>query len=216
MPGISSYWVTGPCPIYVGLKSGAFVTGDASPQFLGYAESFPRMEFRPGWYPVMSDPTGPEKPADMSFASMDAVIAFNLTLWDERIAQSMEVFPGPGLAGGAPAGGLYSPGTWSFNDIGTLMMTEGYAFDAWVQFPFGGATAGPTGHPFMSTLPSGYHFKSCLHLGPWVPEPGAKPFKRQMVWLAWPKMKFTNRTLSLFDYDMSAIASLAQPPSNLG
>lgn len=200
------FWSTGAALIWVKYGAPGFTkpgfSGLSGPQALGTAENFPRLEGRPGWYPVVNDITGPEKPADLSFAGQDAVAAFNLTMWDEAVAQDLEVFPGPSSA--TIGGGVNAPGSWGWDDVGTLMVTEGHTFEAWVQFLFPGSPK----HLSMAALPSGYHLPCCTFLGPWSLEPGSKAAKRQMVWQALPQISVSAKSFTLYDYDMTAIQNL--------
>lgn len=166
-------YVTGPVHIYCGIGqsfpiSGSPVRGQGTvPVFLGTCETAPRIQYNPGWSPVMNDSSGDQKPYDYLYQGKDAKVFGDLTVWNWPVLEAIMNRPNS-FAGGTTFD------TELFGDIGTLMVTEGYAYNLWLEFPYG--TLKPV---FGSSggMPGGIRFIAAWLIGPDEIDPGTKANK---------------------------------------
>lgn len=127
----------------------ANVGGGGSAVFLGTAERSPRIQVRPHFSPVYNDLAGQSVPLDMSFDGEDGFVIADLTRWNESGYAALA--SRPRFTG---ARGTSVPG-----DIGTLMITEGWAYGLYCLFPYQSKTA-------YADMPPGYHFPAAFLEGP--------------------------------------------------
>lgn len=116
---MSQLYVPGPVQIFVGTGAGGAY------QFLGYSEQETGTRFDSAWEDVYSDATGPMIPLDTQYFGEQAYISSTLTKYNEAILQQLTPRV-PGLTAGAMANG----------EVGTLMLTEGYAVKLFLYCPY--------------------------------------------------------------------------------
>ena len=189
---------TGASLVYLGVGT------NRSPVFFGTCEGFPKHERRPQFMELRNDLAGRRVPLDMSFQGGDATLSLDMTVWDEGVAKGLERWQD--VWGGTSA--TNNPGQWRFVDVGALMGLEGLAIPIWIRYPFSGTriSGGPIGSP-SGQLPPGYHYFQGIPFPPQTNEEGAQPMVRSYSFYIWPLCNFQTQTFTLFDYDMSAIAS---------
>lgn len=183
-------YTTGPVLVWVGVGVGY------TPTFLGTAESFPRQQHRPKFGEVKNDLAGSQQPLDQHFQGSDAILSVTLTYWNDNVFQSLEKVPSSALTGTGNGAGV---GTYSFLDLGTMMLAEGQAFPVWFVYP------AARSHTAMASLPAGYRYPTCIFRGPWEAEGGTKELKRQAIFHAQPKWNASTGLFTVYDYDMSAL-----------
>src|SRR5438105_3720161 len=114
-------YVTGPCAIYCGI--GALY----APIFLGHSERGVRIRIAPEYEPVHND-LGGRVPIDWLYEGETAIISADLTRFNEAVYELIAARPRTSTLGSVP--GVNVPG-----DIGTMMITEGFAYPLWLVFP---------------------------------------------------------------------------------
>lgn len=141
-------YVTGPAHLYVGLGA------SFAPLYLGTAERTPRIEIRPAWDAVFNDIAGGKIPLDWLYEGEEAFVTADVTRWNEPVYTLLSARPRTSTAGAVQ--GQNVPG-----DIGTLLISENFAFPLWIQFPYVGKAAMAAGN-----LPPGYRFIAAWLEGP--------------------------------------------------
>jgi hypothetical protein len=191
-------WATGPVHIFTGTAGGN--TGpNASAEYFGTGERAPNIRIRRGWSPVFNDLSGTEVPFDMMYESQEAFVTVTMTRWNEPCFQRLSSMPNPATANAFGGVFLDNPG-----DIGSLMLTEGLAFQLWLQFPY----ASKTSYGANNVLPPGLHFYSAWFEGPDEWEVGTTSNKRLCVFHAVPQFFLPSGQFILGDYNMSALPGI--------
>lgn len=149
----------------------------------------------------MNDITGPMKPYDMLYVGKDATVFGDLTVWNWAIWDSIRKLPGTVAA---------SFDDQDIDDIGTLMMTEGYAYHLWLQYPHFRKAAMADGN-----MPPGRHFINTFLIGPHKESPGTKANTVHVQFYAWQKYDPSTGRMKLGDNDMAGVPSVP-PVSPLG
>ncbi len=174
---------------------------DGSPVFFGHTEGSPEIDIEPDWEQVFVDLKGSKKPYDFLYAGESALISGVFTRWNESVLSVMQ-------ARVAGTGGRR--GHNGAADIGTLMLTEGFSYPMWMQFPFA------TLKPAMSTEPAGYHWFNVFLLGPdRLSSNGTRPRKVQLFWVAVSALSIPGSgsgdggwSWDLYDHNMAAIQGI--------
>jgi hypothetical protein len=136
-------YVTGPAHLYAGVGAGG------APFFIGHAMRTPRITIRPHFSPVWCDLTGQTVPYDWIFDGEEGFVTYDVSRWNEAGYAALAARP---RATGAR--GITLPG-----DIGSLMITELFAYQLWVVFPY-------AAKPAYASMPPGYHFLNAWLEGP--------------------------------------------------
>ncbi len=150
-------WCTGPVHFFCGVASG-------EAQYLGTTEGRPYEDSQPGWEDLLNDVAGAVVPYDVSSQLEQAYFGGVFTRFRRDTYEKIRTRPRAGGAG--PSG---TPGTFAAGDVGTLMLTEGQAYQVWMQNAYGlasltpkaamGVPVGPAG-----TLPGGVRYPTAwLH-----------------------------------------------------
>lgn len=136
--------------------------------YLGTCEKAPKIVHRPAWKPVFNDIGGTEVPFDVSYQGEEAFTFADLTRWNEPVFSALQARPNfPG-----DVRGLNIPG-----DIGTLMLTEGRAYQLFIFFPYVAKPAYASGG-----MPAGYRFVATFLEGPdELSELGTSPRKINLI-----------------------------------
>lgn len=200
-------YVAGPCHIYVGVGATTpidLVAAVAAPlaaasiRYLGTCEQAPSIRINPRWVPVMNDITGPAMPYDQMWCGEDADAVGDLTIWNEAVYTKL---------GARPNFEENTRGIYGAQDMGSLMVTEGFAYPVYFHFPYN------TKAPYTnSSAPAGYRFYAGWMAGPDEIMPGTKPNKRRVVFHFQPIYKCSDGTIKLYDHTLTNIP--AYPPCN--
>ena len=182
-------YVTGPVDIWV-------APGNEGAIFLGHAEHGPTISVRPRYSPVYVDLAGQTIPYDMVYDGEDAIVTATLTRWNQNVLDLIEAIAND------TASGIDDPG-----DIGSLMLTEGKAYELWLHFPYAAKPA------FADMLP-GQRFPCAFLETDDSPALGTQAKKAHVVWhcLRYLDMSVTNEfgtgRFLLWDGNMSALGSI--------
>ena len=170
--------------------------GQGAIQYFGTTESMPQDSRSPEYETLMNDVSGSKVPLDLAWEAESAQISLVMTRWDENVAQAIEV--GPGLTANL--------GSWSWNDVGTLMGLEGEYTELWLTYQFGSILGNKAAYVGQGLKPGRHYVQSVL----WAPqqdETGTKPMKRHFMFFAWPKINATTKRFTLWDYDFTGITA---------
>ena len=116
---MSQLYVPGPIQIFVGTgASGAY-------QFLGWSEQETGTRFDSAWEDVFADVSGPMVPLDVQYFGEQGYVSSTLTRYNEAVLQLLTPRV-PGLTAGQMQNG----------QVGTLMITEGYAIKLFLYCPY--------------------------------------------------------------------------------
>lgn len=194
---MAQQYSTGVVAIYV---STAGTAAAQTPELLGTAESYPRMEVQTEHGTVQTDLTGPGVPLDRSFAGQRATTGITLTWWSEIVFRKLEKMPSPFSSQAA--------GQYLVADVGAMLLIENLCFTVWLRYLF---TTGAV-KPAYAALPQGYRFPYSHLLGGWSAETGSKPMKRSLTFghvasidRSAPSL---NPVIKLYDNVMTAVVSI--------
>ena len=196
---MASLFSTGPLNIFVAY-------GAAAPVFLGHGERAPKIDVRPRYAPVTCD-LGGEEPIDDLQSGESGSVQVELIRWNYPLLNSLKsrtrapAFP-------ASVAGAQAPG-----ELGTLMVTEGAAYQLFLQFTragnpvFGAAGAG-------GAMPAGYRFAAAFLDPESVTSGAASAHKYSLTWKCLRTFSPATSALGvgnflLYDYNMAAIAGVA-------
>jgi hypothetical protein len=180
-------WVTGPSHIYVG--------GSQGPGYLGCFEQGASGQFNPDYTPVMSD-VAAAKPHDHIYGGTDAGCVGTLTVWNWTILLAIMSRPIAGRNFGYDPPGAR----------GSLMVTEGLAYQMWMQFPYATKAA------FGGFMPGGFRFPQSWLIGPDNFDVGTRPNKITIAFYMQAKQDSVGGWL-LCDSNMTQIPAV--PPAAL-
>lgn len=196
-------YVSGPVHMYVGTSAAPpnnpFAGG--GPVYLGTCESAPRIRLNPQFEPLMNDIGGSRLPYDYLYEDMDGMVFGDLTVWNYPVLSQLLSRPNWLKA---------APGVGAFGDIGSLMATEGFTYNLWLQFPFF-AKAAMAG----AGLPAGYHFLSAFLFGPDEIDPGTKANKIHVQFQCMRALNTASGLFSLYDFNFAGVPAVP-PASPLG
>jgi hypothetical protein len=189
---MAQIYCPGGCLLWLGLGAGG------TPVFFGTGQGAPEIDVEPEFEPVLNDLGGDRKGFDFSFQGESGVIKYELNRYNEPIYALAQNRPNPAAAAGR--------GTSAWGAIGTLMIQEGAAYQAWVQFPYGpGGQAAKAG---MATLPGGYHFYAVWLAGD-RQRGGTKPKVITAIFQAERVFNPATGGFICYDTNMAALAGLA-------
>lgn len=181
-------YCTGPVLVYV--KPPALST----PAFFGTTERTPRIQIRPAWSPVYNDLGGSKIPFDMMYEGEESLQSGVFTRWNEPIHAIMANRPSS----------LGSRGRNVSGDVGTYMLTEGFAYNLWFVFTFAGKAV-----YLANGLPAGYRWPFAWLEGPDdLEENGTNPRKIGLLWHSLRGFDPSTGAFLLYDHDTSAVAGL--------
>lgn len=183
---MANLYVTGPAHIFVQLPG---IAGPQAYSYLGTAERYPKISIRPANEPVFND-IGGKVPFDMAHMGEEAFVSADISRWNEPVYAALAARPRPGSG---------TRGVNVAGDIGTLYVTEGFAYSLAVLFPYAAklvyAAAG---------MPAGYRFLSSYLVGPDELEPlGTTPRKIRLMWHCLRTYDPSTGSLFLYDHDMT-------------
>lgn len=130
----------------------AFIGFGTTVLYLGTAQRPPKHRIRRGFVPVYNDISGTQVPFDLLYSSQEAFTIFDLNRFNRSVLNRIQSMPNT----------LGASGINTAADIGTLMLTEGFAFTLIIAYPFA------TSHPAMAAagLPRGIVFPGTVLEGP--------------------------------------------------
>ena len=197
-------FTTGPVHIYVALtltdQADPFAGGRQvflAPVYLGTMMDAPKVRFTPKWSPLMNDLAGDQEPFDWCYQGQSCDFFGNLTVYN---------WPVYALARSRPVQTGFS-GIEPFGSVGALMLTEGFAYQIWLDYPYYRRKAAFS----AAGAPGGYHFFGGWMLGPEEENPGTKPNDIHVQFHCTRVYSPLNGSFSLYDHDMSAIPNI--PPA---
>lgn len=197
---MSILWTTGEIVVYVGVlnsvpsvDSQGRAIATYTPRLLGTGKVPPEDTLNPAWAPLMMDGSGPSIPGDKIMAGAKAMTNIEVNkanLGTIEILQNLFPFN-------------LTPGSWNYEDVGTIMNQEGMSYPVWflslrrdvAAMKDNGMRAGIRYHG--STL------VDCTR------RPGAKDNSYHISWEHTAIRIPTQRKYRLFDFDMSAVENLA-------
>ncbi len=190
---MSQIYTTGPVQAWVAFK------GTAGPTFLGYSEKGPSFQVRPQYSNVFTDYGGQDVPFDVIYQGKDAIVSCDLI--DLNIGLLYAIQDIAGLSGAPGDAGTDDPG-----EIGTLMITEGKAYQLYLYYPYANKAA-------FSTMEPGQRFMAAMLMNDDSPSLGTKEKKQHLVWHCLRAPDFSQPDnlgpvkLKLFDFDMAGVSS---------
>lgn len=193
---MASQYATGAVHVFVTANPGS-----PAPVYFGTCERMPEDTRQPAYEMLFNDISGTQKPLDIAFQGEDATISLVMTRWSEAVAISLETKPALGAGQAARV-----PGSWLWEDVGTLMGLENAARQVWLVNTFTALankpayTANPAGPLF-----GGRRYLQCAVWAPESEEKGTAPMKRHFMLYAWPKVDSANRRFTLYDFNMTGI-----------
>jgi|HubBroStandDraft_3_1064219.scaffolds.fasta_scaffold329365_1 hypothetical protein len=198
---MAQVFTTGPVELWAGVAGSS-----ASPQpaFIGHGERAPRVEIVQNFKPVMCDLSGDMEQYDAMFMLGHAIIEVDLIRSNIAPLFAMQAQPNPWNAVTLPAG-LNAVG-----DVGTIMLTEGFAPPLWVRWPYSLKAS-------MFGLPNGLHFFRTYLLGPNLHTMGTVPYKFRALFYAMSVYQISGPVaggFACYDGIMSALPNANQlaPP----
>lgn len=178
----------GPAHLWVGIDNQT----NKKPIYLGTGKGRPKIRINRKWHPLMND-IGGDEPFDWSYMGSSALIAYQLTRWNEGAFQRLAATPNVYRFGNFD--GLEANG-----DLGSLMVTENLAFPVWVAQPYGTkAGYAAQGHH------RGWHFFACLFMGPDDLERGTAPAEDHIVFYATRVYVPANGSFLLYDHNLNGV-----------
>ena len=206
MPGQLS---TGAIYVFLAPPTGNTYAGGGTPQvgtpqFFGTCESMPQDQRQPEYEMLMNDASGSKVPLDLAWEGESAQISLVVTRPNQQLVELLQTkgFPGAVAANTAAS----TAGSWSFNDVGSLMSLEGLAWTCWLAYGFGAALGNKLAYTGANGfLRPGRRYVQCALWAPQSDETGSKPMKQHFMLYAWPYVDFKNQRVVLYDYNMSAI-----------
>lgn len=204
---MATFYSTGPVLLWVGpqiIKNNPYTqlpTG--TPIFLGTAEVTPSAEIRRQLAPAYNDLSG-AVPFDLNFLGEDAVLAIDLTRWDERTYAIISNYPA--TFGAATR----ARGSWNaVNGMGSLQNTDGWSITVYMVFPYGFPTAAPNRAGRAFGMPTGYRFHGGGLINDKLHQMGNKYRKLHLTFQFAPIVQ--TGTFKTFLYDHEIPNNLATP-----
>jgi len=210
---LANLYVTGPAHIYVA-PGGIISTSNSGSSgtlianyfagvsastilYLGTCEQPPRILVDPKWKALYADIGGDEVPFEKSFMGEAGMVTGILNRWNEAVYAKCAAKPRTNA----------TRGTWTANDVGTLMLAEAVAYPLWLHFPYASKQFGT-----IYNMPSGYRFLATYLAGPDGIDPGTKASKRVIAFACERVYKPSDGSWKLYDHDMTNIPAI--PPNN--
>jgi hypothetical protein len=126
----TQFYVSGPANIWTGTTSynwGGSPPGPTAWNYVGYTRSGMSIQLIPQFEDVEIDYAG-RVPGDVQILGVEAAMSGIFTRYNEPIVQNLAAF----LAKASP-----TPGEMLNNEIGSLLMTEGYLYPILIYSPYG-------------------------------------------------------------------------------
>lgn len=212
---MATFYSTGPVQIWVGPQVIAPAYGTVLPTgpilYLGTAEVSPQAEIRRQYQPAYNDLSG-AVPFDLNFLGEDAVLAIDLSRWNDFTYQAIARAPNQlntlGVAGSAGSYNAVGPR----NCMGALQSHDGNSLTVYMVFPYGfaGNAANAPGRAFG--MPGGYRWHGGSLINDKLHQMGAKYRKLHLTFQFAPI--YNNGTAIFRLYDNVVPANLATPSNN--
>jgi hypothetical protein len=190
---MAQLYCTGPVDLWIGFNF-------ESPDFLGHSERGPSFQVRPQYSPVFVDLGGQNVPFDTVYDGEDAMVTVDLTRWNNGLLEIIQ-----------DKAGLTGPGSDAPGNIGTLMVTEGSAYQLYLHFPYAAKAA--FSNQTNGALPAGYRFRAAFLETDDSPDLGTKAKKQHLVFHCLRTFDpsvvnaFGYGELQLFDFEMSGVST---------
>ena len=205
---MATFYSTGPVLIWVGpqvYKNNPYTAMRSGPPvFLGTAEVSPQAEIRRQMQPAYNDLSG-AVPFDLNFLGEDAVIAVDLTRWDEVVYRSLATTPGgfnQTTAMGSPRGSY-----GALTAMGSLQATDGFTNTVYMVFPYGFPAAAPVNNSGRGNgMPVGYRWHGATLINDKFHQMGSKYRKTHLTFQCAPIFDVATQLFRLYDHEV---------PSNL-
>jgi hypothetical protein len=163
--------------------------------YLGTCEKAPRIIERPAWQPLFSDQGGTRVPFDIAYQGTEAFTFARMTRWNENVLSAIQSRPDPRGFRGINLGG----------DIGTLMLSEGLAYEVRIYFPYATKAIYTA-----AGMPPGYRFPASFLEGPdELDDLGTSP---RIINLTFHHLRTFNPTTGIFGTYDHSVGDL--PPVN--
>lgn len=169
-----------------------FFVQSATVFWLGTCEVRPKIFVRRKFRGVYTSDTGRQVDYDKAYAGRDALIITEMNNWNEN------AYAAVATRLNAREGVLHR-GVDTIDSIGGLLLSEGYAFLLFIQFPYSGKTLMAAGG-----MPAGYRFFAAYPLEE-VVQPGLKANTLRLMWHALKVYDPLTGNQWLFDHDMSLV-----------
>ena len=209
---MATFYSTGPVLLFVGpqvFKPSQYTAlTSLPPVFLGTAEVSPQAEIRRQYQPAYNDMSG-AVPFDLNFLGEDAVIAIDLTRWDEVVYRTLATSPGAfgqTTAMGSPRG-RYS----ALNGMGTLQAHDGLSLCVYMVFPYGFPAAAPVNNAGRGNgMPGGYRWHGGALINDKLHQMGSKYRKLHLTFQCAPVYDYQTAVFNLYDH-LGITSSMATP-----
>jgi hypothetical protein len=210
---MATFYSTGPVQVWVGPQVISPAYGTVLPtgsiRYLGTAEVSPQAEIRRQYQPAYNDLSG-AVPFDLNFLGEDAVIAIDLTRWNETTYAALANAPAQLASPGIIPRGSY-PAIGGAGGMGSLQAHDGFSVVVYMVFPYGfPAINNIPGRTFG--MPGGYRWMGASLINDKFHQMGAKYRKLHLTFQCAPIFNYLTNNFTL--YDNSVPANLVRP-SNL-
>ena len=172
---MSQAYCSGPVHLFVGVSPGdgdkTLVNGGGrditkcQPIYLGTFQDAPKILTTPQWTPIDNQLWG--NSFDMSYQGVYGDIFGELTVFNWSVLRLCQTRPNVALTEGSD----------NILAIGTMMVTEGYAYPLWLQYPYYQTKQVFAGNAVGSNAPPGYRYYAAWLLGPEEEDLGTKSNK---------------------------------------
>lgn len=169
-----------------------------SPLFVGTGTRAPRQRIVRNFTPVANDLAGQVEPFDVMYQGQSAVVAVEFSRWNQPIIDRLQSTP---LAAGAAP----NPGLDALGSVGTLMLTEGYAYPLWVLYDYGAGGRAPKAGMVATGMASGRRYLQAILIGPDEEEKGTQANTTLLVWHCRRRYDPATGNFSLFDNNMGGL-----------
>lgn len=183
---MAQLYATGPVYVFCAVDTGGGLL------YLGTGERAPRISITPAYRDVQCD-LGGEAPFDTMYSGNSGRVTVTLMRYNEAVLRKIEDY----AASLHLIRGQEDPG-----EIGSLMLTEGLAYQLVLVFPYATKTA-------FADMPAGYNFLAAYVRGPDDIESGtSNPKKVQITWQCLRKFDITNQnnfgagSFKLYDHNI--------------
>ena len=212
---MATFYSTGPVLIWVGpqiIKPTPYTPlPTVAPVFLGTAEVSPQGELRRQYQPAYNDMSG-AVPFDLNFLGEDAVLAIDLTRWNENVYARLSDAPRQLTSPTGISRGSYpvvGPGV----GMGALMAHDGLTTTVYMVFPYGFTTAVQNAPGRSYGMPVGYRFHGGSLINDKLHQMGSKYRKLHLTFQFAPV--YNNVTTLMTLYDHTIPAAMALPSINV-
>lgn len=200
---MATFYCTGPVQLWVGPQVISPAYGTTLPtspiRYLGTAEVSPQAEIRRQYQPAYNDLSG-AVPFDLNFLGEDAVLAIDLTRWNETTYQAIARAPGQLNSAAATPGGYGTVGPAM--GMGALQAHDGNSLTVYMAFPYGSAAAAQNipGRTFGMT--NGYRWMGGSLINDKLHQMGSKYRKLHLTFQFAPVFNFLTNAMTLYDFSV--------------